>query len=159
QVLVDEMVDALWRSRRARVLEVEIFASLRAQIERQEARKKARSAPRSFTFNIARPDGAKPIAASSDVQPHAGAAQEAGRYEPESPDTAQPRASGDTSVPSLGHAFLMGSKHDPFPNLLRYRTAFERTYYRALHELERAQRARRGEMVPPPVALDVTLNG
>jgi hypothetical protein len=41
----------------------------------------------------------------------------------------------------------------------RYEAALDRKYYRLLRELERAQRARRGEMVAPPVAIDVTMNG
>src|SRR4029077_9983088 len=37
--------------------------------------------------------------------------------------------------------------------------AIERSYYRALHELQRLQHARRGGQVPPPLALDVTVSG
>ena len=38
--------------------------------------------------------------------------------------------------------------------LLRYETKLERELYRALHQLERTQRQKRGEMVPPPVTVD-----
>jgi hypothetical protein len=38
--------------------------------------------------------------------------------------------------------------------LLRYETAVERQWYRAMHELERLQRQRQGEAVPAPVAMD-----
>jgi hypothetical protein len=37
----------------------------------------------------------------------------------------------------------------------RHRARWERTYYRALHELERHQRARRGHEVPPPEVVEV----
>jgi len=97
---------------------------------------------------------------SPDVRPHAGApVGDAGRDEAESPETAQLRAGGETSVPTLGRAFILGSKRDLFLKVSRYETALERKYYRQLHELERAQRARRGETVAPPVAIDVTMNG
>lgn len=42
-------------------------------------------------------------------------------------------------------------------NLTRYEAALERSMYRALHELERAQASRLGECVPLPAVVDVTL--
>lgn len=61
---------------------------------------------------------------------------------------------------TLGLAFIRGSRGvDAFAKLSRYEATIERSYYRALHELERLQRARLGEYVPPPLALDVTVNG
>lgn len=41
----------------------------------------------------------------------------------------------------------------------RYETALENRLYRAMHELERMQRARRGEHVPAPAAGDLTVHG
>lgn len=47
-----------------------------------------------------------------------------------------------------------------FSKLSRYETALERSLYRALHELQRLQSARRTEgSVPPPVAVDVEVSG
>ncbi len=46
-----------------------------------------------------------------------------------------------------------GAKLD---KLLRYETAVERQWYRAMHELERLQRQRQGEAVPAPVAMDLS---
>jgi hypothetical protein len=43
-------------------------------------------------------------------------------------------------------------------NLTRYEAALERSMYRALHELERAQAARQGERVALPTMLDVTVS-
>jgi hypothetical protein len=40
----------------------------------------------------------------------------------------------------------------------RYATAIEQEIYRALHELERVQRMRRGEHLPAPSAVDVTVS-
>jgi hypothetical protein len=39
----------------------------------------------------------------------------------------------------------------------RYETTIERQMYRAMQELERIQRARRGEPVPPPLKVEVDL--
>jgi len=38
----------------------------------------------------------------------------------------------------------------------RYEAHLDRSFYKALHELQRLQDARRGVIVPPPVAVDVT---
>ena len=47
-----------------------------------------------------------------------------------------------------------------FSKLSRYETALERSLYRALHELQRLQAARRAEgSVSPPVAVDVEVSG
>jgi hypothetical protein len=40
--------------------------------------------------------------------------------------------------------------------ILRYETTIERQLYRAISQLERLQRQRKGEIVPPPVSLDVS---
>ena len=45
-----------------------------------------------------------------------------------------------------------------FVNLSRYEAALERSMYRALHELERAQAARGGQVVPVPAVLDVQVS-
>ena len=39
--------------------------------------------------------------------------------------------------------------------LARYEASIERIFYRALHELQRAQAARAGVNVPPPAAIDL----
>ena len=40
--------------------------------------------------------------------------------------------------------------------ILRYETTLERQLYRALNQLERLQRRRNGEEVPPPITMDVS---
>lgn len=40
----------------------------------------------------------------------------------------------------------------------RYETAIENKLYRAIHELEREQRSRKGEFVPAPQSLDVSIH-
>jgi hypothetical protein len=49
------------------------------------------------------------------------------------------------------------SRHE-LDRLLRYEGAIERQLYRALNQLERLQRLRAGDNVPPPVEVDVDVN-
>ena len=42
--------------------------------------------------------------------------------------------------------------------LQRYENSLDRTFHKALHELERLQARRRGETVAPPVVVDMTLS-
>lgn len=66
----------------------------------------------------------------------------------------------ESPAATIGHTFIRGSSGvDAFAKLSRYEATIERSYYRACHELERLQRARLGEYVPAPLALDVTVNG
>jgi hypothetical protein len=44
---------------------------------------------------------------------------------------------------------------DVLDKILRYETALDRQLYRAIHELERVQRRRNGEVVPPPLTMEV----
>ena len=41
-------------------------------------------------------------------------------------------------------------------HLLRYETAIEKQFYRALNELERLQRRRQGDIVPPPINVELS---
>ncbi len=47
---------------------------------------------------------------------------------------------------------------DELDRLLRYEGAIERQLYKAINQLERQQRLRAGDNVPPPVAVDVNVN-
>jgi hypothetical protein len=43
-------------------------------------------------------------------------------------------------------------------NLMRYQTSFENKFFKAIHELERLQMARRGATVPAPLAVDLEIS-
>ncbi|HQU74659.1 MAG TPA: hypothetical protein PKV71_18865 [Calditrichia bacterium] len=43
--------------------------------------------------------------------------------------------------------------------LLRYETALHRQFFKTLNELERLQRLRKGDAVPPPMDLNISLEG
>ena len=61
----------------------------------------------------------------------------------------------------LGLSFIRDANSaNAFSKLSRYETTIERSLYKALHELQRLQAARRAEgSVPPPVAIDVDVSG
>ena len=40
--------------------------------------------------------------------------------------------------------------------MMRYETKLERQIYRAMNQLERLQRQRLGEIIPPPLTVEVT---
>ena len=67
----------------------------------------------------------------------------------------------DTETGMLGQAFVRDAgKANAFSKLSRYETAIERSFYKALHELQRLQAARRANgSVTPPVAVDVDISG
>jgi hypothetical protein len=67
---------------------------------------------------------------------------------------------GDQDASSLGLAFIRdGNGANAFSKLSRYETTIERGLYKALHELQRLQAARRGGDGPAPLALDVDVSG
>jgi CRISPR/Cas system-associated endonuclease Cas1 len=45
---------------------------------------------------------------------------------------------------------------DVLDKIMRYETKLERQMYRAMNQLERVQRMRRGEAVPPPLTMEVS---
>lgn len=87
------------------------------------------------------------------------------KYEAQSPDQTMSTAiSNDDYIqgktpghlkPNIGSAFrqLSDSRDHVFP-LLRYETTTERSFYRALHNLERLQERRLGRLVSAPHVID-----
>jgi hypothetical protein len=68
---------------------------------------------------------------------------------------------GDSDASMLGLSFIRdGNGANAFSKLSRYEAAIERSLYKALHELQRRQAARRADGdVPPPTAIDVNISG
>jgi hypothetical protein len=67
----------------------------------------------------------------------------------------------DGETATLGRTFIRDANEaNAFSKLSRYEAAIERSLYRALHELQRLQAARRADVnVPPPAAIDVDVSG
>jgi len=70
-------------------------------------------------------------------------------------------AKRDAQTATLGRTFIRDAdKANAFWKLSRYETTIERSLYKALHELQRLQAARRTRgNVQPPIAVDVDVSG
>ncbi len=86
---------------------------------------------------------------------------EAGIFEFEISAASSTSIAGKTNTIALGLSFIRdGNGANAFSKLSRYETTIERSLYKALHELQRLQAARRTERgVPPPAAIDVNVSG
>jgi len=67
----------------------------------------------------------------------------------------------DGETATLGRTFIRDANEaNAFSKLSRYEATIERSLYKALHELQRLQAARRTDVnAPPPVAIDVDVSG
>ena len=64
---------------------------------------------------------------------------------------------GKWVVDKPGYKQIINEKNvESLENLyLRYEKSLENRLYRALYELERVQRARKGDIIPPPISVDI----
>jgi hypothetical protein len=71
------------------------------------------------------------------------------------------RSEQEDETATLGRTFVRDAdKANAFSKLSRYEAPIERSLYKALHELQRLQAARRADGdVPPPAAIDVDVSG
>ena len=62
---------------------------------------------------------------------------------------------------ALGHTLTHYdiAHNDIYGKFIRYESSLERGLYKALHELQRLQSARRGEVIPPPAVVDIDVSG
>lgn len=75
-------------------------------------------------------------------------------------DLALHRLKGTTVILDAGlPARLSVAAVECLQKFQRYETAIENKLYRALNQLERLQRMRRGDKIPAPASLDVTVHG
>ena len=147
QLLVEMMVRALWRLRRLGRVETGIFAWKQYSILVERASHEAKSYERTA------------VPALTDHYDHT-AITDPQKHQQALAAAEQLRDLRNGAPATIGLTFIRGSSGvDAFSKLSRYETAIERSYYRALHELQRLQHARLGGHVPPPLALDVTVSG
>lgn len=68
------------------------------------------------------------------------------------------RSQQEAGVPILGLAFVRDATGaDALTKLSRYEIAIEKSLYKALHELQRLQAVRAGQLVQPPTVVDVNV--
>jgi len=145
-LLVDMMIRAVWRLSRLSRVEAGVFALKLYGILAERANRAVRSHERDAVSVLAKtyepPTG-------TDAEKHQAALTQA----------TQMTTLREGPAATLGLTFIRGSSGaDPLSKLQRYEGGIERSYYRALHELQRLQHARLGGHVPPPVAIDISVN-
>jgi hypothetical protein len=144
-LLVDGIIAAHWRLRRLRRVEAGIFAwELYGELA-ERAQQEAHTYEWSVLDALGSPEQI------TDEQKHQKALSRAQEM----------KAKQDAETTTLGRTFIRDAdKANAFSKLSRYETAIWRSLYKALHELQRLQAARRTEGdVLPPIALDVNVSG
>jgi hypothetical protein len=83
------------------------------------------------------------------------------KYQEAHSEAQEMEAKQGAETATLGRTFIRDADGaNAFSKLSRYETTIERSLYKALHELQRLQAARRADgNVPPPAAIDVEISG
>ncbi len=140
--LVERVAACLWRLRRAQRIEAGIYAHHQAHVEVEAAREEIDA-----TYNSI--PGARPNGRENKER------NKAANQRLEECET-QMRA----ELPTLGAAFIRDAETmDATSKLLRHENALQGSLYKALHELQRLQAARRTGQQPAPGVIDVTVIG
>jgi hypothetical protein len=148
-LLVEQIIAAVWRLRRLRRVEAGIFAwelyGELAERARQEVRKHEKTGLAQMLEDTSLPS------VILDEKKHKEALSKAQEM----------KAKQDAETATLGRTFIRDANEaNAFSKLSRYETNIERGLYKALHELQRLQASRRAEgSVPPPAAVDVDVFG
>ena len=148
-LLVEQIIAAFWRLRWLRRVEAGIFAWELYEELAERARKEARTYEKTGLDQLREKTNLPSVIL--DERKHQEALSGAKEME----------ARRDAETTTLGRTFIRdANKANAFSKLSRYEVAIERSLYRALHELQRLQTARRAESsVIPPVAVDVDISG
>jgi hypothetical protein len=156
-LFVDRIISAYWRLRRLGRVEAGIFAwELYGELERR-AHEEVSSHTKPPIIKMVYEDDSRPperiVPSEKD--------QEIRSTAPEIDAKQEIEAVQDAETPTLGLTFIRdASEANAFSKLSRYEAAIERSLYKALHELQRLQAARRADgNATPPVAIDVDVSG
>ena len=132
---VEFMIQAVWRRRRLGLVETGIFSWEQSSILAARAGRRVKAYERPVLTPFPDAGGQTAI---TDPEGHQQAVA----------DAEQLRAQRHDPTATMGLTFIRAA--NVFTTLSRYEAAIERSYYRALHELQRLQHARLGGHVPPP---------
>ena len=141
ELLVERMAIAAWKMRRSPQIEASLFRYEVFDTDMHEARGRMR------TFEVSSFDAPSPMVGAAGKSAHAAA------------EADRDRAKAARDRETLAIAFTKAEKHNGLSKLSRYDVAHERSFYRALHELERVQARRNGRQVPPPAVVDIDVAG
>ncbi len=141
--LVDRIAVGLWRLRRVWSVEAGIFALERYRIEYERAAEEITK----FQSHM--------LSGLNDLDK---VITDQERYDRAVRKVEQIRILGEQELPTLGLAFVQDAANaNALTKLSRYAAAIERSFYRALHEFQRLQAARKGG-VAAPIAVDLTID-
>ena len=149
-LLVDRIIASYWRLRRLGRVEAGIFAwELYGELARR-AHDEASSHTKPAIIKLVYEDDSRPperIVPPDKDQETRSKAQEI-------------EALQDAETSTLGLTFIRDANEaNAFSKLSRYETTIERSLYKALHELQRLQAARRADgNATPPLAIDVDVS-
>ena len=148
-LLVDRIIASYWRLRRLGRVEAGIFAwELYGELA-ERARQEARAHEKTGLDQVMENTGLPTVILNQ--RKHKEALSEAKEME----------ARRDGEAAMLGRTFIRDANEaNAFSKLSRYEATIERSLYKAVHELQRLQAARRADgNALPPVAIDVDVSG
>ena len=150
-LLVDRIVFAYWRLRRLGRVEAGIFVWQHFGELAERARREARRHTKQEGRVVDIIDSERPTTTITDEKKYDDAISEAEVME----------ALQERETATLGQTFVRDAgTANAFSKLSRYETAIENRFYKALHELQRRQAARRANgNVTPPAAIDGDATG
>ena len=141
-LLVDRITSVVWRLRRLGSIEAGVLSWRLGKIMADRANKKAKTYERDHLY-----DDDHPII--TDEQKHEAAKAR----------VREARARQKEATPTLGLAFIEDSQNsDAFSKLARYEAMLERSFYKALHKLQRLQAVRLGHPMNTPMVVDVDVS-
>jgi hypothetical protein len=149
-LLVARITAAVWRLRRLGRVEAGIFArDLYAELV-----KRARREAHMYTTRSGGYDEFGNLVPTDTIVDEE-------KYEEAISEAKEMAAVRDGETATLGQTFIRDAETaNAFSKLSRYESAIERSLYKALHELQRLQAARRADgNVAPPAAIDVDVSG
>ncbi len=150
-LLMDRIIAAVWRLRRLGRVEAGLFArELYGELTRRaqrEARRYEREESKDHDFLRS----LLPTTTITDKKKHREAVSK----------IKEMQALRESETATLGQTFVQDADGaNAFSKLSRYESALERSLFKALHELQRLQAARRAEgNVSPPVPVDLNVSG
>ena len=145
QLLTERIVTSFWRQNRAGRIEVEILNSMFEPAETSSA--KPRSPLLDVGFKLTYEDRPDEVYRPIDCMPE------------DMPNKRQTETEKPAEL-TLGQAISADfSGGNIIGKFRRYEAHIDRTLYKALHELQRLQAARKGQEIDPPVAVDIDVTG
>jgi hypothetical protein len=157
-LLVDRIIASYWRLRRLGRVEAGIFAwDLYGDLARRANEEVSSHTKPPIQIELVFDDELRPpesiLPSKKDQETRSKTQETEAKQEIE--------AMQDAETPTLGLTFIRDANEaNAFSKLSRYEAAIERSLYKALHELQRLQAARRADgNAPPPMAIDVDVSG